>query len=179
MARMLGPLAPGDAGDALDGKHWDEVEEAVELLHEERWLDAILEVRKILDDSPRNPYAFYFLGVALYETGKYEPARDAYRAAIAISPRYLGARVHLSHTLRLLKDQRGAIEQAEIARRQSPDDPEVWHALGMALALAGRKDDARRYLEAFLRSQPELEVSLEVRAMLERIGPAPENDDDE
>jgi Flp pilus assembly protein TadD len=173
MASVYGRLG---GGDVLDARHWDEVDEAVELLHEERWLDAILELRRVLEASPRNPYAFHFLGVALFESGEYGAARDAYRAAIAIAPKYLGARVHLSHALRLLGDLKGAVDAGEVARRQSPDDPEVWHALGLALALRGEKEPARRYLEAFLRSQPEFEVSVEVRAMLERLGPAPEDD---
>lgn len=177
MASAYGRIGGGERDDVLDSRHWDEVEEAVELLHEERWLDAILELRRVLEASPRNPYAFHFLGVALYETGEHAAARDAYRAALAIAPKYLGARLHLSHTLRLLGDVKGAIEAGEIARRQAPDDPEVWHALGLSLALRGDADAARRYLEAFLRSQPEFEVSVEVRAMLERLGPAAENDD--
>ncbi len=165
------------ASDPLDVRHWQEVEEAVELLQEERPIEAILELRRVIQDSPRNPYGFHYLGVALFETHELEASRDAYRAAVAIAPRYRGARVHLSHVLRKLGDARGAIEQAEIARRQDPNDAEVWHALGLAHAARGDKDLARRYLEAFLHSNPEFEVTLEVRAALEQLGPAPEDDD--
>jgi Flp pilus assembly protein TadD len=168
-----------DAGnDPLDERHWEEVEEAVELLQEDRPIEAILELRRVLAASPRNPYAFHHLGVALFETAELEASRDAYRAAVAIAPGYLGARLHLSHVLRQLGDLRGAIEQAEQARRQAPEDPETWHALGLAHAGRGDKQAARRWLEAYLRSNPEFEVSLEVRAALERLGPAPRSDED-
>jgi Flp pilus assembly protein TadD len=173
------PPRDGATDDPLDVRHWEEVEEATELLHEERPIEAILDLRRVLKDSPRNPYAFHYLGVALWETNELEASRDAYRASLAIAPKYLGARIHLSHVLRSLGDLRGAIEQAEVARRQHPEDPEVWHALGLAYAQRGDKDQARRYLEAFLHSNPEFEVSVEVRATLERLGSAPIKDDDD
>lgn len=172
------PRNASAAGDPLDARHWEEVEEAAELLQEERPIEAIIELRRVLGESPRNPYAFHFLGVALHETSELEASRDAYRAAVAVAPRYLGARLHLSHVLRQLGDVRAAIEQGEIARRQAPDDPETWHALGLAHAARGDKQAARRWLEAYLMSNPEFEVSIEVRATLERLGPAPRDDDD-
>jgi Flp pilus assembly protein TadD len=162
-----------------DAKHWEEVEEATELLHEGQPVEAIVALREVVKKNPRNPYAFHTLGIALFETGELEAARDAYRAALAISPEYLGARVHLSHVLRMTRDVRGAIEQGEIARRQAPDDPEVWHALGMAHAQRGDKEAARQLLEAYLRSNPEFEVGMEVRAVLHQLGPQVERDDEE
>lgn len=175
---MIGKPRIEAGSDPLDTRYWEEVEEAVELLQEERPIEAILELRRVLAASPRNPYGFHYLGVALYETDELEASRDAYRAAVAIAPGYRGARLHLSHVLRQLCDLRGAIEQAETARRQAPDDPETWHALGLAHAARGDKPAARRWLEAFLRSSPEFEVSIEVRAALERLGPPPADEDD-
>jgi len=165
--------------DPADAAHWAEVEDAVESIHEGEVVAALGTLRDVIKRSPRNPYAFHFLGIALFEAGELEAARDAYRAALSIAPHYLGARVHLSHVLRMLRDVRGAILQAEEARRQAPQDPEVWHALGMAHAQRGDRDAARRYLEAYLGSNPELEVAAEVRAVLAQIGPAVEREDDE
>jgi hypothetical protein len=74
---------------------------------------------------------------------------------------------------------KGALEQGEIARRQAPEDPDVWHALGMAHAQRGEADAARRWLELYLlKGSPEFEVSAEVRAILDRLGPARERNDD-
>ena len=178
--------APSGAGkganellDPADAALWGEAEEPIELLHDGQVLEAILAFRQVLKRSARNPYAFHHLGIALFETGELEAARDAYRAALAIAPRYHGARVHLSHVLRMTHDVRGAIEQAEIARKQRPEDPDVWHALGMAHAQRGDREAARRWLEAYLSSSPEVEVAAEVRAVLEQLGPAPEDDGDE
>lgn len=168
----------GSAHQETDVRYWSEVEEAVETLHEPKPLEAILELRDVLRASSRNYYAYHFLGIALFETGELEAARDAYRAALILAPDYLGARVHLSHVLRMLGNAREAVQQAEFAHKQAPNDPEVWHALGMAYAQRGNKENARRWLEAYLHSNPEFEVSLEVRAILEQLGPAPNSEDE-
>ena len=173
----LRPPASPEPLDPVDAANWEKVEEAAELLHEQQPIEAIVELRRVIQESPRNPYAFHLLGIALFETSELEASRDAYRAALALAPKYLGARVHLSHVLRMLRDLRGAIEQAEIASRQAPNDPEVWHALGLAHAQRGDKESARKYLEAYLGSNPDFEVALEVRGILQQLGPPPKDDD--
>jgi tetratricopeptide (TPR) repeat protein len=160
---------PGQAEE--DAKHWEEVEEATELLHEEKFQDALFALRDVIKASPRNPYAYHFLGVALFETAQPEAARDAYRAAVRLSPDYLGARIALSHVLRMLGDIRGAIAEAEEALRRSPEDGDVLHAAGLAHAARGDNEAARRYLRAFLTKNPEFEAATEVRAILDTMDP--------
>jgi tetratricopeptide (TPR) repeat protein len=159
-----------------DAKHWDEVEEAAELLHEEQFQEALYALRDIIKASPRNTYAYYFLGVALFETAEPEAARDAYRAALRLSPGYLGARVALAHVLRMLGDIRGAIAEAEDALRRNPTDGDALHAAGLAHAARGDNEAARRYLNAFLASNPEFEAATEVRAILDTLEPEPDDD---
>jgi len=157
--------------DEVDSTFWAEVEDAVELIHDQQIVEAILALRGVLKSSPKNPYAYHWLGVALFESSELEAARDAYRAALALSPQYLGARVHLSHVSRMLGDVRGALEQAELARRQAPDDPEVWHAMGLAYAQRGDREQATKWLELYLvKGSPEAEVQLEVRSILNKMG---------
>jgi tetratricopeptide (TPR) repeat protein len=154
---------------------WEQVEEAVELLHDERFQDALYALRDAIKNNPKNPYAYYFLGVALFETAQAEPARDAYRAAVKLSPDYLGARVSLSHVLRMLGDLRGAIAEAEEALRRRPGDGDALHAAGLAHAARGDDATARKYLNAFLASNPEFEAATEVRAILETLSPGSAN----
>src|SRR5690349_4456285 len=120
-----------------DAENWEEVEEATELLHEEKFHDALLALREVLKRSPRNPYAYHFLGIALFETAQPEAARDAYRAALRLSPDYQGARIALSHVLRMLGDIRGSITEADEALRRSPEDGDALHAAGLAHAARG------------------------------------------
>src|SRR5258708_5588847 len=142
--------------DETNAKHWEEVEEAVELVHEEQFQEALFALRDVIKASPRNAYAYYFLGMALFETAQAEAARDAYRAALRLSPEYLGARVALAHVLRMLGDIRGAIAEAEEAVRRSPKDGDALHAPGLAHAARGDNEAAPRYLHAFLASNPEV-----------------------
>ena len=83
-----------------DAAHWEAVEEAAELMHEERFHEALARARDaVLKADPTNSYAFFFLGQALYEVGELEPARDAYRACLnarAEAPR----RAHRGHARR-------------------------------------------------------------------------------
>ena len=72
------------ADDPKDAERWEAVEEATELLGEERYTEALAELKKALDRDPKNAYAYYYTGVAMFEVGEMEPARDAYRAALVV-----------------------------------------------------------------------------------------------
>jgi len=165
--------------EGADAAHWSAIEEAAELLQEERFREGIVELRRVLQADAANPYAFYFLGVAFFEIGEIEPARDAYAACLKLAPGHLGARVAQSHVLRILGDVRGGIREGMEALRRSPGDPDALHAVGLAYHAYGDDVAARRYLEAFLQAGAEFEVAVEVRALLASLPggePAPESD---
>lgn len=162
--------------DARDDARWSAVEEPTELLQEGRYEEALTLLRDVIRSDPDNAYAYHFVGASLFELGQLEPARDAYRAALRVSPDYLGARVALSHVSRRLADPRGAVREAEEALRRFPRDPDATHALALAQAALGRRPEARENLQRFLDSGPELEAAQEVRAILEMLGLG---DDDE
>jgi Flp pilus assembly protein TadD len=158
-----------DEDEQRDAARWDAVEEATELLHEERYREALGELRRALEADPKNVYAYYFLGVAFFELGEVEAARDAYAACLKLAPGHLGARVALCHVLRLLGDIRGALREGTDALSRSPGDPDALHAVGLVYHARGDRVAARKYLEAFLSAGPEFEVALEVRALLEAM----------
>jgi thioredoxin-like negative regulator of GroEL len=162
--------------DERDQAHWDQVEEATELLQERRYQDALLALRDVIKARPNNPYAYHYLGVAFFELDQHEAARDAYSAAVRLAPDYLGARVALSHVLRLLGDTTGAVAQAKEARRRFPKDGEAMHAAGLAYAAKGQRKDARRELQGYLGKNPEFEAATEVRQILEMLGLGDEGD---
>ncbi len=153
-----------------DRAHWDAVEEATELLQERRYPDALLALRDVIKAQPNNPYAYHYLGVAFFETGHQDAARDAYRAAVRLAPDFLGARVALSQVLRMLGDVDGAIAQAKAALRRFPKDGEAMHAAGLAYAARGNRKAAQQHLQVFLDHQPEFEAATEVRQILEMLG---------
>src|SRR5262249_23017715 len=106
-----------------DHDRWAAVEEATELLHEERFREAMVELRQALQKDASNAYAYYFLGVALFEVGELEAARDAYSACVKLAPAHLGARIALCHVLRMTGDLRGAIREGMAALTQASGDP--------------------------------------------------------
>ena len=156
--------------DAKDHAHWDAVEEAAEMLHEERFREALLFLRDVIKADAKNPYAYFFLGVGLFESGEMEAARDAYRACLALAPEHLGARVSLSHVLRQLGDLREAIKEGTQALSQAPGDNDALYAVGMAYFARGDNAAARKYFQAFLETRPEFEIATEVKAMLGSMG---------
>ena len=164
---------PKDEREARDYAFWDAVEEATEMLHAERFADALVELRDVLRKDATNPYAYHFLGVALYETGEIEAARDAYRACLRLAPSHLGARVALSHVLRGLGEPDAALSEGHAALETSPDDADALHAVGLAHLARGDRVSARRYLTAFLASRPEFEVQVEVQAILDSLEDGP------
>jgi Flp pilus assembly protein TadD len=165
--------SPNDESAARDHAHWDAVEEATEKLHAEAFHEALLELRDVIRRDPTNPYAYYYLGVALFETGEVEAARDAYRACLRVAPKHLGARVALSHVLRGMGDNDAALKQGLVALEVTPGDGEALHAVGLAHLARGDRTAARRFLTAFLDTRPEFEVQVEVRAILDSLGDGP------
>jgi tetratricopeptide (TPR) repeat protein len=163
--------------DPEDAARWEAVEEATELLIDGNPHDALYLLRMIVREDPRNPYAFYYIGTAMFEVGRFDAAVDAYEAALRLSPRYMAARVGLSHSLRIEGNLDVAIHHARKALEQVPGDGDALFALGLALASSKDRVGAVRALRAFLETHPELEVTLEAQAMLEKLGPLEEDDD--
>lgn len=155
--------------DEKDRAHWDAIEEATELLGEERFHEALAALRDVIKADAKNPYAFFFLGQAFYEVGEVEPSRDAYRKCLELAPQHLGARIALSHTLRKIGHHRDAIKEGMIALEQAPQDEDALHAVGLAYLAKGDAKPARRYLTAMLQGKPEFETRLEVEALLGQL----------
>jgi cytochrome c-type biogenesis protein CcmH/NrfG len=165
--------------EARDAVQWAAVEEAVELLHEERAREALIELRTILKADPKNAYAFFFLGVAFFTTGEIEAARDAYSACLRLAPQHLGARVAMAHVLRILGDLRGAVREGMAALSQAPGDADSLYALGLAHHARGDYVAATRCLEVFLDTKPEFEVASQARELLIKMNGTPDDENDE
>lgn len=162
-------MPPFVAEDDSDAAKWEAVEEAAELLADDKLQDALYALRDVVKADPLNPYAFQLMGNALYEMGQLAPARDAYRAAVRVAPTFLGARTALASTLRALHDHRGALREGQEALRQAPADADALYTMGFSYAAIGARTEAARYLLAFLETRPELEVAMEVRQVLEML----------
>ncbi len=152
-----------------DEQRWEAIEDATELLIDKSYQPALEHLKRVIEADPGNAYAFYYTGVAMDELGRHEAARDAFRAAVTVSPGYLAARIGLAHALRKSGDLDAAIREGVDALQQFPEDGDAHFAVGLALAAAGDRQGARAHLEAFLRSGAEIEAQIEARAMLEQL----------
>lgn len=155
--------------EACDAAHWLAVESATETLLDGRLEEGLRMLRDIIAGDRSNPYAFHFLGAALFDLKKFDAARDAYAAALRLSPSYRASRVGLAHCLRLLGDLQGALDEAKRVLSANNEDGDALYVMGLILAADGQRDQARLFFERFLTTHPELEAQMEVRGILDAL----------
>jgi Tfp pilus assembly protein PilF len=129
--------------------------------------------------DPNLAEAHYNYAHLLMTSGKLEDAAQQYRAAIESRPDYRMAHFNLGRIL----VQQGKIQEAIEHLRQTliPEDeetPRCTYALGAALARAGNRDEALKYMrearqKASARGQADLLTSIERDLRVLEQGPAP------
>lgn len=151
----------------LDEQHWDAAQEGAELLVEGEFDAAEAVLAALSEREPDNPYAFFFLGNALYEQANYVRALRAYLTALALSPDYLGAMVATGHALRMLGRYDEAIRMGRQVLSRSAEDADGLFLMGACHFARGDSAAAEALLERFLATGPELEVATEAQGMLQ------------
>ena len=100
-------------------------------------------------------------GVIAVENGKPERAVSAFKEALRMQPNYLEAKIALGQTLIELGDDEGALEILHNAYAQSPTNPGVLAALGLAhFALLEIEDAIGYWKQAFELSEEDLPAEL-------------------
>ncbi|MGB5367757.1 MAG: tetratricopeptide repeat protein [Polyangiales bacterium] len=155
--------------DDAQSKRWEAVEEGMELLHAGEADRAIAELLQVARDDSQNEYAFHFLGHAYFEKEAYPEALKSYVEALKLAPGYLGAMLGAGQTLRMMGEYDRAIRMGQRVLQSQQDDGDGLFLVGAAHFQKGENQAAKRYLERFLETSPELEVALEVEGMLQVI----------
>ena len=155
--------------DDLQSERWEAVEEGMELLHSGEIEQAVDELLRVAREDPNNEYAFHFLGHAYFEQQAYREALKSYVEALKLAPDYIGAMVGAGQALRMLGEYDRAIRMGQRVLHTRKDDADALFLVGAAHFQKGENQPAKRYLERFLETSPELEVALEVEAMLQVI----------
>lgn len=150
-----------------DAERWDAAEEGAELLREGDYDAAIAVLEQVLRRDPDNEYAYFFLGCAHFEKGAFDRALKAYVLALEKAPRYVGAMVHLGHTLRMLGRYDQALRMGQQVFLIDKNDPDALYLMGLTHYARGDEAAAAGYLTRFLETNPEVEVAQEVRGLLE------------
>jgi tetratricopeptide (TPR) repeat protein len=125
--------------------------------------EAIQTFRALVERAPEVAEARHNLAVAYARQGLQEPAIEQFTAALGLRPDLHAARIDLA-TLLLengrLPDAIATLEAAftttprTLGPGDSPDLVEVRYRLGIAYAMAGRRQEAVQELEAVLQAQP-------------------------
>ena len=155
--------------DDAQSERWEAAEEGMELLHVGELDRAIDELLRVAHDDPGNEYAFHFLGHAYFEKEAYPEALKSYVEALKLAPDYVGAMVGAGQTLRMMGEYDRAIRMGQRVLQKHEDDGDGLFLTGAAHFQKGENQAAKRYLERFLETGPELEIALEVEGMLQVI----------
>ncbi len=148
---------------------WDAAQEGAELLREGEADAAVDELEQVIARDAENEYAYFFLGSAHFERGRFEKAMKAYLRALELAPGYLGALVHLGHTLRMMGKHGEALRVGREALERSPEDADALHLLALVHHARGEKAAAIKYFERFLATRPELEAANEAEGLLRML----------
>ncbi len=151
---------------ANEGDRWEAAQEGAELLREGEAELAVEELERVVAEDAENEYAHFFLGSAHFEKGRFEKAMKAYVRALEIAPGYLGAMVHLGHSLRMLGKLAEALRVGREALKLRPDDADAIHLVALSHYARGEGAAAAHYLERFLALKPELEAAQEAEGLL-------------
>jgi protein O-GlcNAc transferase len=95
-------------------------------------------------------------GLVLFEKGSYDHARETFEAALALKP----GDANLLYNLGRCHERLGQADRAEARYNQclsvAPDNADCRHALAELLVAHGRRDDAVRMAETWLKARPDL-----------------------
>jgi tetratricopeptide (TPR) repeat protein len=116
------------------------------LEHSKRWTRA----------EPGESLAWYALGIAYGELGRYQEALDAYKEALRLKPDYAEAWNNLGNAYSDLGRYQEAIQAYKEALRLKPDYAEAWNNLAVAYRDQGRYQEAIQAYKEALRLKPDL-----------------------
>lgn len=169
--------------EAQDRAHWESAEEGAELIREGELQAAVAELQGLIQREPKNPYAFYFLGSAFFESEDMARALKAYLAALEIKPDYGGALIGAGWALHSLGRYREGLRVGRQVLERTKEDPDALHLLGLCHYSMGDAAASLGYLTRFLNTRPEIEVAMEVEGLIKvlrgEVQAMPEDADDD
>lgn len=97
----------------------------VQLIGVGSYAEAVVPLETVVAQSPDDPSAQYWLGLAHRGSGAPEPAKEHLERALEIEPRMNAARLQLADLLAERGESAEAAEHYRIALRYAPGDPEI------------------------------------------------------
>jgi tetratricopeptide (TPR) repeat protein len=116
---------------------------------------ALEEFRQELKLTPTHLPSLLQIAFEYIKRNDYEAARPFAEKSVQLAPGIVGTHHALGNVLLETGDIPGAIKQLEKGAELAPDSPEMHFALAKAYSRAGRKEDAARARNTFLRLDKE------------------------
>lgn len=120
--------------------------------------------REAAHQKPDSPLAHYNLGTALYRTGRFREAIEAFRESLSRHSAESESTLSLAHIYYNLGnaqfkmgDLRRAIEAYRHSLRLNPEDTDAEHNLALALQLAEQQEDLARQQKPNKDTEPQTE----------------------
>lgn len=107
-------------------------------------------------------------GVILFQRGDYPHAVECFQAALALRPGDADMLYNLGRCQDLLGQTARAEQTYTRCLQSAPNHPECRHALAVSLVRQGRKDEAARMVEDWIRKEPRLAAAYAEQAYLHR-----------
>jgi choline-sulfatase len=127
--------------------------------------DALGIFERIVAISPRDPYALENIGTTYLQRGNLPAAKDAFTKAIASDPRSSRAHAGLGVVAFQSKDPETAFKEWTLAVDADPRNFDALFNLASELLRAGRRDEARPYVEQFVRTAPRALYARDIDAL--------------
>ena len=131
--------------------------------------DGIKELREALRDNANYSDARLALANALKQQGQLYEAIGHYEQYLRDNPSDAEVHLVLADALNARKNYNAAIEQCEDAIRLKSDNAKAHYDLAINLEKAGKKADARREYETYLKLAPKAPNAEAVRTILRRL----------
>ncbi len=127
---------------------------ATQLMRLERWLEAIPQLRLVVEAQPENERAWYNLAIAHQALGHLRDTRATWNRVIQLMPANPDAYAHRGEVLLDLRAWTQAAADFETSLRLKPGALDATMNLALALAKLGRADQARDKLLPLLDRHP-------------------------
>ena len=127
---------------------------AVQLMRLERWLEAIPQLRCVVERQPDNERAWYNFAIAHQALGHLREARVTWNRVLELTPDNPDAYAHRGEVLLDLRAWREAAADFETSLRLEPGSLDETMNLSLALTRLGQADEARDQLLPLVERHP-------------------------
>jgi Tfp pilus assembly protein PilF len=161
---------PSSGGGAAAPASNAKVKEGMDAIQAQDFNKAKAVLEEAVKESPKDPQAAFYLGVAIEGTGDPKAAAEQYRRALTLDPKLTEASTNLSGVLLDADDTAGALAAADAGLKVAPKSPSLLRNRAVALDAAGSKGALAAFKAAVAASPNEQEIHYLYAEALARSG---------